>query len=981
MADLFQNVPTASFHGSIVIAAILLLRLVLKKAPRKFVCMLWLLAFLRLLMPFEIQSQLSLQPEPVEMASQLQSQRPDLNALPKADRPDAPMLIQQEQSEAPEQPQSSPTADIPAEADPVTIPATDPVTEPVSLDLLALLPWLWFAVACGFGIYTMASYLRLKSLVWDAVKIPGGWESDKIETAFILGFVRPRIYIPVGMKPAVRRHILAHERTHLEKGDHWYKLLGFVALAIHWFNPLVWAAYICLCKDIEMACDERVVQFMELPERKSYAAALLSCSANRVHYGACPVAFGETSVKERIKSVLSYKKPSFWVSLLAVLAVLFVSMCLLTNPPGEEPEEIEGTPAVQAEISQKTETPEALSANKPPMGDAIDPGWGLKMEAEATSATEVTLRLGLDQEVWDGTPLSFGWEYWIEQYDGEKWVKLPILVENPTWEGSFASELSYENNSAHGTAEAELDFSLIFGSLSAGDYRIGKDIKRENETVPHYAWFRVYANELSGEEKIAFDRCRDALSKITEQNQYYVTVSETNGAGELWPVYEIIKAGGMVRKDFYKGDMCINTAVTEVGEYPIVDWDGLFGLDGNMHISFPEGASAIGQREVRFRGQWFDMDGAEHIRDFRYCFADNGVLESIEWTTRKALESVQPHRKTLTVHANGMYSTDLGNLEERINSIDTYQVKDTHEAMEESPWDIFFRIDDDLLEKGRGELWLATSADYAGKVTTNDHYWLEQRVGSSWRVLEGKAALPGWTDETYTLGESTMETGAPRWVDWSELYGELSPGFYRMGKNFYLDGDSISQYAEFQIIADGTISGEGGEEAIARVNAALDKLRSGNYHINHYYMVEGYHQDYFLQSAYWKHGGTYLWDVYDDQTREYSHTVVDYSPEEDHWSILFTWEGQQRILFPRGASKISDEEISFIVAYGNQNLAYMHYVYNIYFDENGDIESMLVTDYADYVDGPHVTKSLFVIEPTPDADIQAWVEKVMEEKQ
>ena len=165
-----------------------------------------------------------------------------------------------------------------------------------------------------------------------------------------MGFIRPNIYIPMGLSPTVRKHILAHERTHLEKGDHWFKMVGFLALALHWFNPLVWIAYVLLCKDIEIACDQRVVQFMELEERKSYSAALLSCSTRRAHYAACPVAFGEVSVKHRIKTILNYRRPSFWVSLLAVIAIVFVAVCLLTNPP-----ENADAPALTGETTQEQE--------------------------------------------------------------------------------------------------------------------------------------------------------------------------------------------------------------------------------------------------------------------------------------------------------------------------------------------------------------------------------------------------------------------------------------------------------------------------------------------------------------------------------------------------------------------------------------------------------------------------------------------------
>ena len=272
MGQFLQNLMTASLHGSVVILAVMLLRLLLRKTPKKYICLLWLLAGIRLLMPIEIRSDFSLQP------------RFSLSL------------------------------------------------DGLSGTLLKLLPWIWGLVALGFALYSVISYRKLKEQVRGATKIPGGWESSKISTAFILGFIKPKIYIPTGMTTQDRQHILAHERTHLDKGDHWIKMIGFLALALHWFNPLVWAAYLLLCRDIELACDERVVQFMDLKERKSYSTALISCSSPKVHLGACPVAFGEVSVKERILSVLNYKKPSFWLSLLGVLAFFFVAFFLVTTP-------------------------------------------------------------------------------------------------------------------------------------------------------------------------------------------------------------------------------------------------------------------------------------------------------------------------------------------------------------------------------------------------------------------------------------------------------------------------------------------------------------------------------------------------------------------------------------------------------------------------------------------------------------------------
>lgn len=330
MNSFFQNLLTASFHGSIVILVVIFLRLLLKKTPRKFICFLWLLAGLRLLMPFEIQSSLSLQPTP--QVTQMQQWRSSVHPVPQEHFP-VPSVQQEVHSQEIQLPQQSEAPQTPLSPAPEA-PAVEPAKAKVSF--AQLVPYLCLGVTACFGLYTIYAYVSLKSRVREATKIRGGWESDRIETAFILGFIRPKIYVPVGLSSTVRKHILAHERTHLEKGDHWFKMIGFLALALHWFNPLVWVAYILMCKDIELACDERVVQFMDLEERKSYSAALLSCSTTHAHFAACPVAFGEVSVKDRIKTVLNYRRPSFWVSLLGVIAILFVAVCLLTNPAQEE---------------------------------------------------------------------------------------------------------------------------------------------------------------------------------------------------------------------------------------------------------------------------------------------------------------------------------------------------------------------------------------------------------------------------------------------------------------------------------------------------------------------------------------------------------------------------------------------------------------------------------------------------------------------
>lgn len=424
MTTVFQNVLTASFHGSIVILAVILLRLVLKKTPKKFLCLLWLLAGIRLLMPFEIQSGLSLQPD---VDTVVEAQFTQTVSTVSAPQP-TPDAVPQEPMIDEAQVQYSYTPALPEDAgmeEPVLPPEEAPLqqTDPLmKLDEIAAN--IWLAVAFCFVLHTIASYLRLKLRVREAIRIRGNvWECDRIETAFILGFIRPQIYLPMGMSQNNRRHILAHERTHLEKGDHWFKMVGYIALAIHWFNPLVWVAYILLCKDIEMACDERVVQFMELEERKSYSAALLNCSTNHAHFAACPVAFGEVSVKNRVMSVLNYKKPSFWISLAGVIAIIFVAVCLVTSP------------AEQAEPAAETEAAETTEPTVPVTVVNVDNVDDL-LSAIAPN-TEIVLEAGtynLSQASSYGGETGNQYCHWFEISDG--WQLNLMGVDNLTIRGS-----------------------------------------------------------------------------------------------------------------------------------------------------------------------------------------------------------------------------------------------------------------------------------------------------------------------------------------------------------------------------------------------------------------------------------------------------------------------------------------------------------------------------------------------------------------
>lgn len=161
---------------------------------------------------------------------------------------------------------------------------------------------------------------------------PGTYACDYVDNPFVLGILRPRIYLPSAMEDNYRESVLAHERAHLQRRDHWWKPLGYLLLAVCWFNPRLWLAYILLCRDIEGACDEKVIKTIDLQERKAYSLNLAQCSAHRMRILTCSVAFGEEGVKARIRAILSYKKPAFWVISVAAVLCVAATVCFLTAP-------------------------------------------------------------------------------------------------------------------------------------------------------------------------------------------------------------------------------------------------------------------------------------------------------------------------------------------------------------------------------------------------------------------------------------------------------------------------------------------------------------------------------------------------------------------------------------------------------------------------------------------------------------------------
>ena len=310
MNEFFLKIINMSISASWLIFAVLILRLVLKKAPKWVNVLLWGIVAIRLICPFSFESALSL--------------IPSAETFPKK-------II------------SGPSFDVQSGITPVdnrindylgdryfegvTVPANNGNT------IMTILTIVWTIGILLLVAYTVISYWRLHREIDTAVRYKDNiFQSENVSSPFVLGLIKPRIYLPFKLDGQDMEHVVAHEQAHIRRKDHWWKPLGFLLLTIHWFNPLMWLAYVLLCRDIELACDEKVIKGLSNEQRADYTQALVTCSVNRRMIVACPLTFGEVGVKERVKSVMNYKKPAFWVIIIAVIVCVGVAVCFLTNP-------------------------------------------------------------------------------------------------------------------------------------------------------------------------------------------------------------------------------------------------------------------------------------------------------------------------------------------------------------------------------------------------------------------------------------------------------------------------------------------------------------------------------------------------------------------------------------------------------------------------------------------------------------------------
>ena len=544
MAEGFLTLVNRGLSAGWLVLAVVAARFLLKKAPRWAVCALWGLVALRLLCPFSPESPLSLIPD-----AQPVSPEAVWNTVPAVEMtPDA--------TEAP----VSPVLEA-------VLPDGLPVSPTPAQEIVAAASILWCAGLAGMALYTLVSYRRLSRRVKGAVRIDGNlYQGAAIPTPFVLGVLRPRIYLPNTLSREDMPYVIAHERAHIRRRDPLWKALGFGLLCIYWFQPLLWLGYALFCRDMELACDEKVASALSPSHRANYSQALLNCSAGRRFLAACPVAFGEVGVKERVKRVLSFRRPTLRAVLAAVLICAVIAVCFLTNPVTPEPPKVT---VAQMSITAEDVTPTGMTLTYHPDNAFQD-------------VDAVT-----DSIYWlEKQNASGGWQV----VQPNQWIE-PVLqpVEAP---GQRTIHVVVTDNN-HRT----LDWPLL-GYLDAGQYRVGIHFWEEAQEYTLYAPFTLDNPLVTPYAITSSLKKAGSHAMLKGDNARALTQAQTE---ELVGILN-----SLTEADFYASGF-INTPITVVS---------LVSGEVTMRLRYD------GDNQVQLQ---LDSHSAEALSDTRWCIFNDGL--------------------------------------------------------------------------------------------------------------------------------------------------------------------------------------------------------------------------------------------------------------------------------------------------------------------------------------------------------------------
>lgn len=477
MDDVFLKLVNLSISASWLILAVLVLRVVLKKAPKWVMPLLWGVVALRLVCLFSIESALSLIPSAETIPSEIVTETRE------------PVLYEQATLDIVTNPTLPSAAEVPV--------GVSRQQAQVDFNIYSV---LWLAGMAALLVHALVSAGKLKRKLATAILLRDNiYESEFVDSPFVFGVVKPNIYLPMHMDEGTAAYVIAHEHAHLARRDHWWKVLGYLVLALHWFNPLVWVAYILFCRDIELACDEKVVKGLDGAARADYSQALLSCAAPKRAVAACPLAFGEGNIKTRVKSALHYKKPAFWVAAAAVLAVVIMAVCFLTNPRSERGSLVWAQKLNAADVA-------SIELYVPAEGEARQ-YKKLDMEEMAQAVELINSSRGTyiekPETVYAGLPVWF----LLTMDDGTvhavgSVVGHYLIIDGDTFDADVENQAEWENYVLKGDSASPIDMadrlSYALYGMTTGVYTLGEAVFEDSVWETSYE--ETFANTKSTPE-------------------------------------------------------------------------------------------------------------------------------------------------------------------------------------------------------------------------------------------------------------------------------------------------------------------------------------------------------------------------------------------------------------------------------------------------------------------------------------------------
>lgn len=524
MSKIFLYIINMSISAGYVVLAVVLLRLLLKKAPRWLTASVWATVGLRLIMPFSIKSALSLIPSAEVVSPDIMTDKtPSINSgIPFINESFNPII------------QESFTPNPAESANPLQI-------------WVPILTAVWLLGVALMLLYLLVSYLRVRKQVSCAVLYSGKvYQADFVSSPFILGIFKPKIYIPFNMNEKHRNYVIAHEMAHIKRRDHIWKPLAFLLLSVYWFNPLLWIAYILFSRDIEFACDEKVTRELDREARASYSEALVNSGKRERMVAACPLAFGEVGVKARIKSVLSYKRPAFWIIILSLIASLVLAVCFLTNPKGTTPEgaftEYEGVYITidstedlhhnkLFRVTLHNETNEKITYGNVYYIDYKENGeWKLSAMRENTAFTLPAYTLAPHSSV----EREYSSAFYDVKRGGTYRLRIPFSVkENGEYKNYSAYAVFELEDTSYYTLDASEGLDVCVWQMAKGSYSFG--------LLPHSDEPHLF-NELMDLYAVSASEMREILStyEIEEDKIYIVPWQNplSSYIGEYWIILE-----------------------------------------------------------------------------------------------------------------------------------------------------------------------------------------------------------------------------------------------------------------------------------------------------------------------------------------------------------------------------------------------------------------------------------------------------------